>query len=444
MFGFLLSEQRKMRQNAGNWLEVADRVYKFRRDQLTEAQSQRLLGAVGELRTRLKEKADASRLKLSIETLEAALRDAGGRMYPVSSMVENVEFFLVAAIVILGIRAYFVQPFKIPTNSMWPSYYGKTHEVHAPDAQPGLATKAWRFLTLGAWHYQVNSPADGELMVPFFENGQPAFTQVQGRSFLVFPTIDREYLFAVGGQEVRLKVPGPGTSTEDFRYERVLREMLYQLGDGPALARAVDSLQRRRGGQSPRQSTLRVLFNGTRSERTIHWLPSGRLVRKGEPILSFDILTGDLLFVDRISYQFVRPSVGQGFVFHTRQIPGIGADQYYIKRLVGEPGDTLRIEEPVLFRNGAPITGSAAFAKNAQREGLFRGYFDAPDSSDGTPRYLKHGETITVPPGNFFALGDNSSESADSRYWGFIPEKEVVGRPLFIYYPFTRRWGPAR
>ncbi|MDB6115544.1 MAG: lepB, partial [Lacunisphaera sp.] len=42
------------------------------------------------------------------------------------------------------------------------------------------------------------------------------------------------------------------------------------------------------------------------------------------------------------------------------------------------------------------------------------------------------------------AMGDNSLESADSRFWGFVPEKDVVGRPLFIYYPLTKRWGPAK
>ena len=49
------------------------------------------------------------------------MRRTGGAIYPKTALIENVEFFLVAAIVILGIRTYFVQPFKIPTNSMWPT-----------------------------------------------------------------------------------------------------------------------------------------------------------------------------------------------------------------------------------------------------------------------------------------------------------------------------------
>jgi signal peptidase I len=49
-----------------------------------------------------------------------------------------------------------------------------------------------------------------------------------------------------------------------------------------------------------------------------------------------------------------------------------------------------------------------------------------------------------VPEDKYFALGDNSGNSQDGRYWDFVPAKDVVGRPVFVYYPFTSRWGPAR
>jgi signal peptidase I len=170
----------------------------------------------------------------------------------------------------------------------------------------------------------------------------------------------------------------------------------------------------------------------------------GRTVKAGEPIMRFDILTGDCLFVDRLSYQFVRPRVGDGFVFRTRNIPGIGVDQYYVKRLVGKPGDKLEIRQPVLYRNGKPITGARAFIWNSRQEGLYPGYRNGRPN-DLRQLYLRApGDTLTVPARRFFALGDNSADSEDGRYWGFVPEKDVVGRPLFIYYPFTRRWGLAR
>ena len=103
--------------------------------------------------------------------------------------------------------------------------------------------------------------------------------------------------------------------------------------------------------------------------------------------------------------------------------------------LVGVPGDSVEIKAPVLWRNGQPIEGAAAFGRNARREGLYPGY-----TNTGS---LSVGSVISVPEHSYLALGDNSPNSRDSRSWGFVPEKDVVGRPLFIYYPLTKRWGPA-
>ena len=175
-------------------------------------------------------------------------------------------------------------------------------------------------------------------------------------------------------------------------------------------------------------------------------VPLGRSVKAGEPIVRFDIMTGDQLFVDRVSYNFFRPTVGQGFVFRTDNIPDIertfGA-QYFIKRLIGVPGDDIEMREPMIYRNGTPITGSTTFELNAKRVSPYRGYFNATHEDSRYTQLFK-GEVVHVPETSYLALGDNSMNSFDGRFWGFVPAKDVVGRPLFIYYPFTRRWGPAK
>ena len=151
MFGFLMTQAARARRDAKNWLEVADKVYHYRRDQLPETELRELVQRRGELRARIKAKADAAQLKLSIEALEQTLHRTGGRVYPKASLADNVEFFLAAAIVILGIRAYFVQPFKIPTNSMWPSYFGMKHEVFLdPKTAPGPVAQVFRLAAFGA------------------------------------------------------------------------------------------------------------------------------------------------------------------------------------------------------------------------------------------------------------------------------------------------------
>lgn len=451
MFSFLYSQQKKMRLNAENWLEVAARVRHFRRDQLTDTQNQKLATATGELRQRLKEKAEAGKIKLAIEALERVLRETGGRIYPASSLVENVEFFLVAAIVILGLRAYFVQPFKIPTNSMWPSYYGMTAEVFQPGQEPGPLRKAARLLALGASNYTVAAPADGEVMIPVFSNGIPAISEKRGRSLLVFPAVLREFTFAVGGQLVKMSIPAEFDQRMTW-----LRDSFFR-GEGNSAQLALIEAGRKSG--TPESSTLVLQQDGRSVEARVFWIHTGKMVKRGENILSFDILTGDLLFVERLSYNFIRPQVGSGFVFRTENIKSPQMldtnqnqiRQYYVKRLVGVPGDTLEVKAPVLYRNGQPIEGSEAFGKNARREGLYPGYTnsgaetvsldDGMQPADGS---LPPGRKLKVPADSFFAMGDNSPDSKDSRYWGFVPKKEVVGRPLFIYYPLTSRWGPAR
>lgn len=442
MFDFLRSEDSKLRRSAAHWLEMAQRIHDYRRDQLTAEQGAMLLAASAAVRALVKQQAGVKDLRPAIENLETVMRKCGGRIYPTGSLVENVEFFLVAAIVILGLRAYFVQPFKIPTNSMWPSYYGMTAEIFAPGEKPGLLRKAVRLAGLGAMNYTMTAPADGEVLIPIFRHGAPAYTEKAGRSMLVFPTPMREYTARVGGQPVRLTVPADWARSE-VGFDEVLEQTLF---DGKRNG-LYQTAQRANGTTPLESSVMPVVQNGQRVDARVYWVPTGKTVRKGKDILSFDILTGDLLFVERVSYNFVAPKVGSGFVFRTDNIrhesmqdhAGRQISQYYVKRLVGVPGDRLEIREPVLFRNGQPIDGAEAFARNAGREGLYRGYFNGSGSS-----YLGTGQTLDVPEASYFALGDNSINSADGRVWGFVPDKDVVGRPLFIYYPLTKRWGPAK
>jgi signal peptidase I len=159
-------------------------------------------------------------------------------------------------------------------------------------------------------------------------------------------------------------------------------------------------------------------------------------------------MSGDMLFVDRLSFHFVPPKVGQGFVFRTENIyhpdmqspagSGNQIKQYYIKRLVGVGGDKLAVRDPILMRNGRPIQGADAFEANHAQLPPFTGYTIGKNGG-----FLDTQNNYTVPAAHFFAMGDNSSNSADSRFWGPIPEQDAVGRPLFIYYPFSRRWGLA-
>lgn len=430
-----------MRDNAANWLELADKVWNYRRDRLNARESDELVARSQELRRLLKDRSDAARLKLGIESLEGVLGRTGGAIYPKTSLVENVEFFLVAAIVILGIRTYFVQPFKIPTNSMWPTYYGMTAENLPPGAAvPNPAESLFRFLAYGARRHTVVAPRDGQVSAQLvMRGGKPSLDYAirDGRSWLVFPAKFKEYTFYVDGEPASVQVPSDFSGFDDVAFATFFPD------------RAALDAQIQRAAQASEVEVVHQRIDDSQGGGTYGALrvPLGRTVRAGEPIVRFDLMTGDQLFVDRVSYNFVRPSVGQGFVFRTDNIPDIAriyGAEYFIKRLIGVPGDRIEMREPMIYRNGAPIKGSTAFDLNARRVSPYLGYFNA--SRDLDPRFtqLFKGETVTVPPYSYLALGDNSHDSFDGRFWGFVPARDVVGRPLFIYYPFTRRWGTSK
>ena len=173
----------------------------------------------------------------------------------------------------------------------------------------------------------------------------------------------------------------------------------------------------------------------------------GHFYHKGDIIAQGYVQAGDQVFVDRISYAFRNPKAGDVFVFLTTGIlriemglnPAMGS-QYYIKRLAGLPGDTLSIDSPTLFINGK-IPTQPGFLKVMEAQNGYRGYSNGSENGPPSPYLGSPEDHFTVPPESYFALGDNSYNSSDSRYWGIVPEHNVIGRGFFVYWPFSSRWG---
>lgn len=427
MFERAARDERRLRAGAFACLGTVDKVWNVRRDQMDPEDEASVRGLRARLKGLLKARSGAAEIGAATEALDAALRRSGGAAYPATALVENVEFLVILVFVVIGFRGYFVQNFEIPTNSMWPTYQGMTPEVFSsPADEPGSLREAARILTVGAWPHRIDAPADGEVLIPIGGSDSAGYVHsapVSGRSLLVFPSKQREYTLLVGGRPVRGRVP------EDFDLDWAVYDGF--LGGG---------------AYSPARlaAGIRAKFEAGEAEdrlvdgEWLHCVRTGRSVRAGERLFAFDEIAGDKVFVDRFSYNFVRPAIGSGLVFRTGRIPEIArrkGDIFFIKRLVGQPGDTLEVKGSALLRNGAPITGSAVFDANARRLGNYPGY-----EARGL---LRPGSTVRVEPGAFFAMGDNSPNSEDGRMWGFVPAKDVVGRPLGMYYPLVRL-GPAR
>jgi signal peptidase I len=156
-----------------------------------------------------------------------------------------------------------------------------------------------------------------------------------------------------------------------------------------------------------------------------------------------------------LTYHFRRPRRGEVFVFNTQGIATgdnkranmRGPSQFYIKRLAALPGDTLQIRPPDLFINGQRAR-EPGFQRVMSQRDRYRGYSNESEQDYGTEVRRSRmnllgapNETLEVPPMNYFALGDNSFHSSDSRDWGGVPQENVMGRGVFVYWPFPQHWG---
>ena len=115
--------------------------------------------------------------------------------------------------------------------------------------------------------------------------------------------------------------------------------------------------------------------------------------------------------------------------------------QTYVKRIIGLPGDRIRLNNGQVVRNGrrlvVPYTQHIAIRPDPYRDNfpLAPEALTTPRGRDMLQHHMRNGEVI-VPPGVLFALGDNRDNSADSRYWGFVPRAHVVGKPVLVYWSY--------
>ena len=163
------------------------------------------------------------------------------------------------------------------------------------------------------------------------------------------------------------------------------------------------------------------------------------------------LLIGDHVFVDRITYapptRWTGPAVpyrqihrGDIIVFFSPAQPG----QHLVKRVIAVPGDRVRLRGAALFVNGQrqdePYVIHSLGNYQPYRDNFPAvppTYFDQVTDfwQAELPRHIRNGE-LEVPPDCVFAMGDNRDVSWDSRYWGFVPRQNILGRPMFIYWSF--------
>jgi len=158
------------------------------------------------------------------------------------------------------------------------------------------------------------------------------------------------------------------------------------------------------------------------------------------------LLIGDYLLVDKlrygggafsdhiIPYRPVRR--GDIVVFHYPVNPS----QHFVKRVVGLPGDRVRLIQGKVYVNGNPLT-EPYVRHSASYPDLYRDDFpqltNAQEETASWAVQMKkwvENKQLIIPEGSYFVMGDNRDVSSDSRYWGFVPRENIIGRPLLIYW----------
>jgi signal peptidase I len=135
------------------------------------------------------------------------------------------------------------------------------------------------------------------------------------------------------------------------------------------------------------------------------------------------VARGDHVIMEGVSYLARPPRRGDIIVFRTDHLPMVGSSQFYAKRLIGEPGERLRIVEGKLYINDEPVS-----ILNAAGE----------IKLDSPPGARLPETDLTVPADSYFVVGDNATNSFDSRMFGCVPRSDIIGRVAVRYYPYSR------
>lgn len=321
---------------------------------------------------------------------------------PLPAMRELVETLVVAFGVAMAFRAYFFQPFKIPTGSMQPTLFGHHSVAHdQPSIFDRLPLKPLKWLATGEWYHEVTAAEAGSVTVYTDRARAPGyvFVNLRGKAHRIpQDALDRG----------EIKIPQ--------------REP----------AGMADSGDRR----------IRTLARG--------------YARAGDRIWSGYVTAGDHVFVNRMKWYFFPPRRGQIMVFATDGINGLAPGEHYIKRLSGLPGETIGFDPPYLTVDGLPLTEPHTIRRVALKEPAwpdgphypgyaYTGYAVIPEQQPGAgplrcPLGLT-GDTLTLGEDEFLALGDNTGNSYDGRFWGPVTRRRLLGPASCVYWPWSPRWG---
>lgn len=186
--------------------------------------------------------------------------------------------------------------------------------------------------------------------------------------------------------------------------------------------------------------TILLLLFGTTTLVQAFVIPTGSM--------EDTLLIGDHLLVDKLAYSPPGP-VSKYLLPYTPVKRGdiivfrypVDIKQTFVKRVIGVPGDHIKIVDKQVWLNGHKLVEPYKYHKTEYIDSYRDNFPSEPNMrvDEGAIQMLeKHrvGDEIVVPPDSYFAMGDNRDSSLDSRYWGFVPRPNIIGKPLIIYWSY--------
>ena len=372
---------RRYRKYVKHLLHEAHHARHMREDICDSNSLQQLKNAEESLREAWKQR--------NVEKIEQAADQIGeciGHVFPPRKwpkIRENVEILAVALAVAMGFRTYIIQPFKIPTGSMQPTLYGITVKPQEKRSLMDIPPLSFvRFIVFGEKYFEIKAKSAGPM-------------RLRGQAVAEF--IENE----IKTGQIVGKTGLPGTVS------------IFDIGG---------------------------VMHLIHPDMTAHVQP-GEEVQPSQVLASGVVKYGDHIFVDKIRWNFSRPKRGNVIVFSTDGIAyrNIRPNSFYIKRLVGLPGEHISIDPPYLVVNGQKIEEPYPFRRLLTEKGYIGYRLARADAQLANPW-----DTIDVGDEEFLPFGDNTEQSLDGRYFGTVSRQNLVGPAFFVYWPFTKRWGMVR
>ena len=359
MIGYF--KRRRLRKQLKEYLHAARHARHMREDIADPRDLEALAGAEEALR-QIRDTGEGD-IEKAVERISAAT----DKIYPSSNRTgirENVEVIIVALGAAMAIRAFFFQPFKIPTGSMQPTLNGITTETQVGatlmDRQP---LKLVKWLVTGTSYKEFRAEATGA-------------------------TADRMY---GEGDKIVLEIGGV-----IHRIPSYMRDALI--------------------------GHIKPYYN------------------KGDVIVSAKVIAGDHILVNKMKYNFMRPERGDIAVFDTRNIhhEQVRPDTFYIKRMVGLPGEKIQIQNRHIVADGKVVDDPPIF-KKIDTDPIYNGGHDvAPGSQlDSEDAFIQ------LADDEYLMMGDNTrpNMSLDGRFFGGVPREDFQGPAMLVYWPFRDHWG---